>query len=291
MGSELYMMLGHFVIPIFVCFYFVSSASGEDLLLSVRQIDDVVVHLPPSFKSNISKTSKSNTSKPIYMVIALHGMGPNYPDLFQHEIAWNSVADSTGEFVVVYPLGSVCIGGSGLCGHTWNGGACCFSTQDDSSFLLDVFDAVKEKLPYLSEKAVVVGFSAGGVMAHRIACQHPDIVSAAISVGGPLEVPCTNSSAVPIMHWHGTLDPLFPWYGGIYHSVPYTMGVWRDNNRCEDEGEENWLDFGILRTIWQCGDGQSKVVQIAIEGGGHSWPPARAKPEQEMWTWASSVFE
>ena len=25
------------------------------------------------------------------------------------------------------------------------------------------------------------------------------------------QVPCDNSSAVPIMHWHGTLDPLFPW--------------------------------------------------------------------------------
>jgi len=93
-------------------------------------------------------------------------------------------------------------------------------------------------------------------MAHRMACQHPDIVSAAISVGGPLEVPCTNSSAVPVMHWHGTLDPLFPWYGGIYHSVPYTMGVWRDNNRCNDEGEEDWLDLGILRTTWQLAESQ-----------------------------------
>jgi len=282
-------MLGHFLIPISIWIFSMSSASGEDLLLSVRQTDDVVVHLPPSSKSNTSNTSKSNTST-IYMVIALHGMGPNYPDLFQHEVAWDSLADSTGEFVVVYPLGSVCIGGSGLCGHTWNGGACCFSTEDDSSFLRDVFDAVKQKLPYLSEKAVVVGFSAGGVMAHRMACQHPDIVSAAISVGGPLEVPCTNGSAVPVMHWHGTLDPLFPWYGGIYHSVPYTMGVWRDNNRCNDEGEEDWLDLGILRTTWQCG-GEPKVVQIAVEGGGHSWPPARATPEEEMWTWASNLFE
>merc|ERR1711990_1415379 len=285
MGNRsLYIMLGHFAIAISIWIQCISSVSGEDLLLSVRQTDDLVVHLPPTSNSNTSITM------PSYMVVALHGMGPNYPDLFQHEVAWDSLADSTGDFVVVYPLGSVCIGGSGLCGHTWNGGACCFSTEDDSSFLLDVFDAVKNELPYLSEKAVVVGFSAGGVMAHRIACQYPDIVSAAISVGGPLEVPCSNSSAVPIMHWHGTLDPLFPWYGGIYHSVPYTMGVWRDNNRCEDEGEENWLDLGILRTTWQC-EGEPKVVQIAVEGGGHSWPPARARPEQEMWTWASNVFE
>ena len=71
-------------------------------LLSVRQTGDVVVHLPPTSKSNTfksntstsnSNTSKSNnpksnnsTTKPSYMVVALHGMGPNYPDLFQHEV-------------------------------------------------------------------------------------------------------------------------------------------------------------------------------------------------------------
>ena len=49
-------------------------------MLTVRQTDDVVVHLPPMMVS-------SNTSTmPSYMVIALHGMGPNYPDLFQHEV-------------------------------------------------------------------------------------------------------------------------------------------------------------------------------------------------------------
>ena len=96
-------MLGHFVISISIWIFSIRSASGEDLvkirlkfmameifilftqLLSVRQADDVVVHLPPSSKSS---TSRSNTSitVPSYMVVALHGMGPNYPDLFQHEV-------------------------------------------------------------------------------------------------------------------------------------------------------------------------------------------------------------
>ena len=49
----------------------------------MRQADDVVVHLPP--------TSNNSTRMPSYMVIALHGMGPNYPDLFQHEVMINSV--------------------------------------------------------------------------------------------------------------------------------------------------------------------------------------------------------
>ena len=136
------------------------------------------------------------------------------------KVAWDLLADRTEEFVVVYPLGSiaylytvgnrsisksqclksilcsqnqkgsVCIGGSGLCGHTWNGGACCFSTdvslsldlaavlekeppkqtqktpkiigagyryivilaQDDSSFLLDAIAAVRDELPSILDK-------------------------------------------------------------------------------------------------------------------------------------------
>ena len=94
-------MLRNFVIPIFICIFSISSATGEDLvnlrfklifipffftflqLLSVRQADDVVVHLPSN--------SNNSTRMPSYMVIALHGMGPNYPDLFQQEVMMNSV--------------------------------------------------------------------------------------------------------------------------------------------------------------------------------------------------------
>ena len=78
-------------------------------------------------------------------------------------------------------------------------------------------------------------------------------------------------------------------FGGVFHSVPYTMGVWRDKNRCrrqsvkimiklisaidaipplidiytrcDDDGQEDWLDLGILRTIWQC-EGKPKVLKI-----------------------------
>ena len=51
-------------------------------LLSVRQKEDVVVHLPTTYNNSMSSLD---------MVIALHGMGPNYPDLFQHEVGWPSL--------------------------------------------------------------------------------------------------------------------------------------------------------------------------------------------------------
>ena len=72
----------------------------------------------------------------------------------------------------------------------------------------------------------------------------------------------------------------------------------QDLTECaEGEGEEDWLGLGVLRTTWDCQGGPKvaivegpfgveQVVQVAVEGGGHSWPPARVHPEQEMWAWA-----
>ena len=86
------------------------------------------------------------------------------------------------------------------------------------------------------------------------------------------------------MQIHGTLDPLFPWYGGLFHGVPYTVGSWRELNNCEEEGVEDWLGTGVLRTVWKCEE-STEVVQVAVEGGGHVWPPQRIDPERLMWDW------
>lgn len=41
-------------------------------------------------------------------------------------------------------------------------------------------------------------------MAHRLACEAADIITAAASVSGPLEVSCDNPKReVPMLHFHG----------------------------------------------------------------------------------------
>ena len=91
------------------------------------------------------------------------------------------------EVNVFYVSGSECVGTATLCGRTWNGGSCCFSSEDDSTFLLDVIQSVRESFPFTSAKKVfLVGFSAGGVMSHRMACSHAELFSAVVSVSGLL---------------------------------------------------------------------------------------------------------
>ena len=58
----------------------------------MRQKEDVVVHLPTTYNNSMSSLD---------MVIALHGMGPNYPDLFQHEVGWPSLVYCPTQLTIV----------------------------------------------------------------------------------------------------------------------------------------------------------------------------------------------
>ena len=107
------------------------------------------------------------------------------------------MADETKEFVSVYPLGSKCIATTGICGHTWNGGQCCLSYEDDETFLDQVIEETISLLGGLgyfidleeSGHVFLLGFSAGAVMSHRMACRLSGKISAIAAVSGTLNFP------------------------------------------------------------------------------------------------------
>ena len=82
-----------------------------------------------------------------------------------------------------------------VCGHTWNGGQCCFSFENDASFLEDVIDATLLFLENLgftqsaNASIFLFGFSAGAVMSHRMACSQSGKISAIAAVSGTLNFP------------------------------------------------------------------------------------------------------
>jgi poly(3-hydroxybutyrate) depolymerase len=53
------------------------------------------------------------SSESFDILLALHGLGDNYPDNFQRATSFDQLSDETKDFVVVYPLGSTCIGTEG----------------------------------------------------------------------------------------------------------------------------------------------------------------------------------
>lgn len=223
----------------------------------------------------------------IPLVVALHGLGENYATNFQSEISLDAVADAQ-TFAVVYPLGSESISPA-LFGHTWNGGKCCFSDANDHDFVLEVVTRTHQLVTVDAKRVYAVGFSAGGVMSHELACTASDVFAAITSVDGPIELKsaCTPTRPISVMHFHGTLDPIFP-YGGtpLYNGALQTLAAWRTADACTGAPTNATLDWRVHSQAFTCG-GLSEVRLVTITGGSHAWPPQDIKPCEYIWAFLS----
>lgn len=239
-----------------------------------------IIHIPAGY----------NASAPTPLVMAAHGLGENYPQNFQEEIPrWDALADSgtVTPFVSVYPLGSKSVS-TALFGHTWNAGECCFSKADDEAYLRLVLQQARSAVCVDAARTYFMGFSAGGMMANRMACAAADVFAAVVSVSGPLETnPCNASRAVPYLHFHGKLDPVCPFNGDpATNSVPFTIAHWQERDSCGNY-TVTYNDHRVEgRTYHNCTAGAELQLAV-IDLGGHAWPPADIKPEEWIWQFLS----
>lgn len=222
------------------------------------------------------------------LVIVLHGRsgnGQRMADLTR----FNSRADRHG-FVVAYPEGI---------DNQWNylHGISGFKAQpNDSDFLLELADAIRERYRIDTKRIYIAGISNGGFMAQRLACYAPGKFAAFASVaaGGFAAMPldCNNNSPTSMIYVHGTADNKVPWQGmGIKDaegnrqlvtmSIANSVKFWADHNHCgpdvasseiQPAGESPGTQVKIF-TSSGCNEG-SEVVLYAVIGGGHNWPGA-----------------
>jgi polyhydroxybutyrate depolymerase len=173
---------------------------------------------------------------------------------------------------------------------SWNAGDCCGPAKrlglDDVSFAGAVIDDAQQAFGTDPRRTFVAGFSNGGKLAYRLACELADRVTAIAVVGTGLGVPnCRPSRPVSILHLHGTEDRLHPLLGGVVHvfnqtidhtSVPDTIETWVDLDGC-DQGSEVIYKHGAAtcRAYSRCGE-RAEVVLCQIEGMGHQWPGSTA---------------
>ena len=103
-------------------------------------------------------------------------------------------------------------------------------------------------------------------------------------------IDCQPEHPISILNIHGTLDPLFPWYGGLFSSIPKTVDSWLRSNNCNlDKIEENSIALGIEERKWtDCIGNTTLVSTVKIEGGFHAWPPKRMLPEEFIWKFFKS---
>ena len=219
------------------------------------------------------------------LIVALHGYGSSAVE-FSTLLPLVSASEDYG-FLLALPEGTPDPDNR----QFWNATpACCDfhrADVDDSEYLSRLIELVTESYAVAAERVYVIGLSNGGFMAHRLACDHADQVSAIVSLAGAQAVDpaaCEPARAVSVLEVHGTDDELVSYQGGAfagqrYPSAPATIEAWRRLNECDGgpgtSGERLDVDgtqpgAETTRTSWSsgCADG-SEVALWTIVGGGH----------------------
>ena len=171
------------------------------------------------------------------LVISLHGYGASgaIQELY---FKLQPQAEARG-FLYVHPDGTK----NQLDWAFWNAtDGCCDSTQsiDDSSYINFIIDQVSADYNVDPARTYLVGYSNGGFMSYRMACDHADQVAAIVSLAGATfddASNCTPSEPVSVLQIHGTSDETIDYEGGgtpvgPYPSAETTVAQWSTYNGC-----------------------------------------------------------
>ncbi|MBZ0278920.1 MAG: hypothetical protein K8I60_22430, partial [Anaerolineae bacterium] len=174
--------------------------------------------------------------------------------------------------------------------------------QDDNVFLSNLIADVSLNLNVDQTRIYVAGFSNGGFMTGRLACENPNQYAAFATVsaagfGGMLSV-CPEGHPIAMLMMHGTADTNVPWDGQaytrgdrtIYSLVPVadTLSFWAQYIDCEPslETEELPQQGGspgtmVKRLVVSGCPENAGLILYAVLGGGHNWPgkPGRIADE------------
>jgi polyhydroxybutyrate depolymerase len=204
------------------------------------------------------------------LVVVMHGYFMS-SDQMETVTGLTTVSDEKG-FIVVYPSGvSVC----------WNAGTCCGTCvagdAPDVEFLGMMLDKIEQDLCIDPKRVYATGFSNGGMMSHRLACEVADRFAAIAPVSGTVAVdPCNPTRPVAVMHTHGSDDFVVPWDGGGFGgaaSVPDTISGWVMRDRCTDAMPTTvYQNAGATCTEYSACQGGSAVRLCTLQGAGHEWP-------------------
>jgi polyhydroxybutyrate depolymerase len=204
------------------------------------------------------------------LVLNFHGY-TGTPALQRSLSVIDPVAEAHG-FVVVLPAGI---------DNSWNGGGCCGTAEsddvDDVGFARALVKELGEMLCIDERRVYAMGFSNGGYLSHRLACEATDIFAAIGPVGGVIAIPpddCAPSRPISVLHVHGTDDFIVPYDGGGvngFPGAPATMAGWAARNGCDATSEIVFEHNDVVCETWpNCDDGVE--VTLCTFEGGHCWP-------------------
>jgi polyhydroxybutyrate depolymerase len=209
------------------------------------------------------------------------------------------------------PEGTDPTGGNSGFVQTWNAGGCCppatDNRPDDVAFVRAVLDWAEATFCLDKNRLFATGFSNGGMMSYRLACELSDRLAAIAPVAGPNmtdvawgdEPPgtCNPSRRLPLLHIHARGDQHAPYEGGkgscfeqtdamrdvSFPPVSRYTRAWATANGCASGPDVPWTGASgavqagnenpCVLLGGHCPATQSTVV-CNLPAGGHAYPGA-----------------
>lgn len=257
-------------------FFLSFVADGADALTTNFKVDAVsasrtaVIHIP-------DRIIEQHIQAPV--VFALHGPGSTANSM-QRSGHMIEEAEKRG-YIVVIPDGSE---RGEYSGRFWNAEPFLAETEDynlmsDEDFFVMLIRHLEREGVIDHGRVFAAGFSMGGMMAYKVACQMPERFSAVAVVAGALmSKDCDPTMPVSVFQIHSMGDERIPFFGGetaaapgiVWPSVMSTIRDWKKSLTC---GEDTTYQIGSEAqcAVSICGGGQ--VVKFcAAYSGGHDWP-------------------
>jgi len=215
------------------------------------------------------------------LLIVMHGFGGSGAGM-RNGIGRNSGIEDGR--VVLYPDGAGSTGNM----RGWNSGhpKCCgtalHNNVDDVAFLRELVNVVAQKTCIDLNRVYATGFSNGGDMAQRLACDASDVVAAVASVAGRFDYhssACNGERPVPTVLFRGARDRTVPYKSSLLglaaiKTIPAMEGFEQIARNHECRGKPyNTLSAGgtdCLR-FSNCQPGYEITLCTSADAG-HCWP-------------------
>lgn len=221
------------------------------------------------------------------LLFSLHGL-TNTGAINREETKFELIAD-TANFIVCYP--TALLNGFNL--TAWNNGLIVGTGADDTGFFLHLIEVIAEDYEIDRERIYFTGFSMGGFMSNRMACEFSDVVAAIASHSGTIpqhiKDDCATDRPFPMMHIHGNSDNIVAYGGnslGGFVSVDSLMRHWRDHNNCSSTYTITELpdttDDGrmIDKYVFDGCDNGFELLLYEAHGHNHAW----LQPENDIFS-------
>ncbi len=213
------------------------------------------------------------------LVLNLHGSGSTAVEQ-EGLTAMNKTANHD-DFIVAYPQAIIPDG----TGYDWNvpgvpligGRHVPKGAANDIDFLTKLVKILETDYCVDAKKVFATGISGGAREVSQLACDDAATFAAIAPVSGlrrPL--PCPTTRSVPVVTFHGSVDPIDPFngHGQAYwtYSVPTAVKDWSRQDRCDSPPTKTQPTKDVQLTVYLgCADGAT-VELYEIIGEGHEWP-------------------